>query len=153
VVQPRERLVQLSAQCGCDLVHQLLVRDRLITLIYSQHGVAPSATRFVPDSLVFEEDDAAYGVQGGALDYELAGSGSAAQSVAGAAAVPAGRASGGEEPGFLQGAQERGRYSDYRIRRVRSTRCRHRGLARSVTIAPTAGLNLLRWGQLQLWFP
>jgi hypothetical protein len=56
--------------------------------------------------LVFQDDDAAGGLQRVALVDQLAGAGGEAQLVAGVAAVPAGRALRLDQPGFAQAPQE-----------------------------------------------
>lgn len=58
--------------------------------------------------LVFEDDDAAGGVDGGALVDEVAGAHGDAQLVAGVAAVAAVGAQGGDEALVAEGAQEAG---------------------------------------------
>ena len=56
--------------------------------------------------LVFEDDDAACGIERGALVDQFAGSGGDAELVSGVAAVPALRASGGEELRGVEAAEE-----------------------------------------------
>ena len=63
--------------------------------------------------LVFEDDDAAGGLDGGAVVDEFPGAGGDAQLVAGVAAVAALGPQGGDQPGFADGSEEARRSTDH----------------------------------------